>query len=216
MDCIIESFVASIEKIGFCVWTFGGGGKMMIKSLSAFGSVRRLSMSGVALFALVLVVSCVSTDPVTENTEPSRNTMVYSFEVGVPIAIFNFEVRSSTSGYEALAVDISAALTEAFLAGGVVRPLERAALEKVLGELELSMSGLVDPGTAARVGKLAGARFVMLGTAAVVGMQIRLSCRVVDVETAEIVYARSVFGNSSDIFKIELELAALVEKDFSS
>jgi curli biogenesis system outer membrane secretion channel CsgG len=188
----------------------------MIKRFHACFAAGWRSIPGIALLVLLLIVSCVSTEPVTENTEPPRNTAVYSFEVGVPVAIFDFEVRSSTPGYEALAVDVSAALTEAFLAGGVVRPLERAALEKVLGELELSMSGLVDPGTAARVGKLAGARFVMLGTAAVVGAQTRLSCRIVDVETAEIVYARSVFGNSSDIFKIELELAALVEKDFSS
>jgi curli biogenesis system outer membrane secretion channel CsgG len=170
----------------------------------------------VASLVIIGFASCVSTEPVVKDVEKPRDKTSRAFDAGVPIAVFDFEVRSSVPGYEALSGDVSAALTEAFLSGGVVKPLERAALEKVLGELELSMSGLVDPSTAAKVGKLAGARFVLLGTAAVVGTQIRLSCRIVDVETAEIVYAKSAYGDSKDIFKIELELAALVEKDFSS
>jgi curli biogenesis system outer membrane secretion channel CsgG len=188
----------------------------MKKRFHAILAAALRSIPGMAMFVLFLFASCVSTEPIASNVEPTQDRKVRSFDAGVPIAIFDFEVRSSAPGYEALSSDVSAALTEAFLAGGVVKPLERAALEKVLGELELSMGGLVDLGTAAKVGKLAGARFVLLGTAAVVGDQIRLSCRVVDVETAEIVYAKSAYGNSKDIFKIEMELAALVEKDFSS
>jgi curli biogenesis system outer membrane secretion channel CsgG len=188
----------------------------MGKWVCAFLQAKRRTIPVPALLFLLILSSCVSADPVVKDVEPPRDTPGRSFGAGVPIAVFDFEVRSSVPGYEALSSDVSAALIEAFIAGGVVKPLERAALEKVLGELELSMGGLVDPGTAAKVGKLAGARFVLLGTAAVVGKKIRLSCRIVDVETAEIVYAKSAYGESKDIFKIEIDLAALVEKDFSS
>lgn len=160
--------------------------------------------------ALVLAVSCATTGP--DSGEGGREAVV---ESGVAIALFDFEVRSSSPGYEAMAADVPSALSEAFLEGGVVRPIERAALDRILGELELSMSGLVDPATAARAGKLAGARYALLGSVSVVGAQVRLSCRLIDVETAEIVYAGSAYGDVEDIFDVEDELAGLVVEDFS-
>jgi len=188
----------------------------MSTRFDAFLYTANRTSRAVASIMFLILVSCVSTDTPTKEVEVPRKSSVRSFDAGVSIAIFDFAVRSSAPGYEALSVDVPAALAEAFISGGIVRPLERAALEKVIGELELSMSGFVDPATAAKVGKLAGARFALLGTTAVVGGQIRLSCRVVDVETAEIVYAKSAYGDVKDIFKIEQELAELIEKDFSS
>lgn len=183
---------------------------------SSLATAGRLSLS-VFLLAFSLLASCVSTGRggSSAGEPPASRKGGSAVASGVTIAIFDFEVRSSAPGYEALSADVPAALAEALLAGGVVRPLERAALEKILGELELSMSGLVDPGTAAKVGRLAGAKYALLGTASVVGSQIRLSCRVVDVETSEIVYARSAYGDASGIFGIEMELAKLIEGDFS-
>ncbi|HRW24606.1 MAG TPA: CsgG/HfaB family protein [Spirochaetia bacterium] len=168
-------------------------------------------IAAIASAVALLALSCVSAGPAPEAEGPMARREAEL----IRLAIFDFEVRSGASGYEALASDVPSALTEAFLRGGVVRPLERAALEKVVAELELSLGGLVDPGTAARIGKLAGARFVLLGQASIVGGQVRLSCRIVDVETAEIVYAGSAFGDIGDIFDIEAELAELVEEDFS-
>jgi TolB-like protein len=165
-----------------------------------------------AMAAALSLSSCVSTGPEPEDGGDDGDSVLAS---GVRLAIFDFEVKSGVPGFEAMASDVPAALAEAFIAGGIVKPVERAALEKVIGELELSLTGLVDPGTAARIGKLAGARYVLLGTAAVVGEQVRLSCRVVDVETAEIVYAGSAFGDSDQVFEIEEELADLVQDDFS-
>jgi len=163
-------------------------------------------MTAAALVALV-AASCVSDGPEPDDGE-------YGDEI-VKIGIFDFEVKASVPGYEPLAADVPAALTEAFLRGGVVQPVERSALERVVAELELSLGGLVDPGTAARVGKMAGARYVLLGQVSIIGDQVRLSCRVVDVETAQIVYAGSAYGDVEYIFEIEEELAELVEDDFS-
>ncbi len=163
-----------------------------------------------ALAVVVFLASCASAP---EGYDPGDDGPLLG--QGVVMAVFDFEVKSGVPGYEALATDVPNALAEAFLAGGVVRPLERSALEKVFAEQELALSGMVDAGTAVRIGKLAGARFALLGTIAVVGEQIRLSCRVIDVETGEIVYAGSAYGDAEDIFEIEEELASLIEEDFS-
>lgn len=71
------------------------------------------------------------------------------------------------------------------------------------------------PEASSESGWFAGVQYVMLGTIAVVGQQIRLSCRIIDVETAEIVYAGSVYGEAKYIFDLGEELAELVEWDYS-
>lgn len=172
---------------------------------------RGLVATLLAFLMMVLLGACATTGP-ERDTASKRDSVL---DAGVMLAIFDFEVRSSASGFDALSADVPSALSEAFIAGKIVRPVEREALQKVIGELELSMSGLVDPVTAARAGRMAGARYVLLGTAAIVGNQIRLSCRIVDVETSEIVYAGSTHGDTTNIFEVESKLAKLVEEDFS-
>src|ERR1700759_3401630 len=44
-----------------------------------------------------------------------------------------------------------------------VRLVERDRLEEILAELKLAQSGKIDPATAAKVGKLLGARYMVLG-----------------------------------------------------
>ncbi len=160
------------------------------------------------LLAAVLV-SCVS---VQQNEDDEFVPLLE----GQRLAIFDFEVKSSVPGYEALATDVPQALAEALLAGENVRPVERSSLEKVLREQELSLSGVVDERDAIKLGKLAGASHILLGTVTIIGDQARISCRVINVETGEIVYAGSAVGDLDEIFEIEAELAELIEVDFSS
>ena len=105
-------------------------------------------------------------------------------------------------------------MSEAFIKGGLVVPVERRDLEKALAEQELSLSGLVDDATAARVGRLAGARYALLGSASIIDVQIRLSCRLIDIETGEILYATSVHGETKHIYTVLEELAGEVEDGF--
>ena len=42
-----------------------------------------------------------------------------------------------------------------------------------------------------------------------------MSCRVIDAETAELVYAQSAYGDAEDIFDLVDELAGMVEEEFS-
>jgi len=166
---------------------------------------RILTKLMLILAMVVLVVSCASYDEYDDE----------QVEELIPLAILDFEVQSAVPGYEPLAVSVPEAITEALLRGEVFIPVERSALGRILAEQELSMTGMVDANTAVKIGQLAGVQYVMTGTIAVVGEQIRLSCRIIDVETAEIVYAGSVYGEAEYIFDLGEELAELVEWDFS-
>mgnify|MGYP001000699657 CR=1 FL=1 len=160
----------------------------------------------VAPLILLLVFSCATFSAQSDGMDGEDHYV---------IAIFDFELEADIKGYEALATDVPRALTEAFIRGGIFRPVERSSLEKLLQEQEFSVSGLVDQNTAVKVGKIAGARYALVGSIVIIKEQIRMSCRVIDVQTGEIVYAKSTFGALADIFELEEELAYLIEEDFS-
>lgn len=159
----------------------------------------------IAVSIMLFAFSCVGM-PEQDSDYDDPNSSV--------IAIFNFELQSDVPGYEALASDVPRALTEAFIRGGILRPVERNSLEMVLQEQELSLSGIIDQNTAVKVGKLAGARYALLGSIVIIKGQIRISCRIIDVQTGEIVYAKSTYGDLSDIFELEEQLVYLIEEDF--
>ena len=101
-------------------------------------------------------------------------------------------------------------LIEALVRTDTVDVVERTRFDKVMAEQELTKSGITDPDQAARLGKVVGARYVLIGTldqallersskplpyterADIKGRgQIRIAFRVVDVETSRVALASS-------------------------
>lgn len=67
--------------------------------------------------------------------------------------------------------------------------IDRANLKRLLNENKLSRSGLVDPETIKRLGKMAGADALVTGTVTPLGNSLRVSARIIHTETARIVGA---------------------------
>src|SRR5262249_47794865 len=88
-----------------------------------------------------------------------------------------------------------------------VKIVERARLEEVLAEQKLGRSGKVDTRTAARIGKLLGARYLVLGSYFDAMGTFRADPRLVDVETGEIVKALGATGKPDDFLALEQGLA---------
>ncbi|GAB6906898.1 Curli production assembly/transport component CsgG [Desulfosarcina cetonica] len=65
--------------------------------------------------------------------------------------------------------------------------VERERLLAVLQELSLGSSELADEATALRVGKLIGARLMLFGVYQVIGSQMRLDLRLVDVASTQVI-----------------------------
>jgi hypothetical protein len=84
---------------------------------------------------------------------------------------------------------VSERLLEALAEGGFVKVVERTMLDKVLDEQKLAASGLVDPATAVRVGKLLGARGMLTGTAMDQGENLEVHVRLLNIETGEVAFA---------------------------
>lgn len=67
--------------------------------------------------------------------------------------------------------------------------IDRANLKRLLDENKLSRSGLVDPETIKRLGKMAGADALVTGTVTPLGNSLRVSAKIIHTETARIVGA---------------------------
>jgi TolB-like protein len=70
--------------------------------------------------------------------------------------------------------------------------LERERLADILKEAEMSMTGLVDPHKAAKLGKMAGAQAVVVGGISVAGADFVINARVISAEKATVLVAESM------------------------
>jgi Curli production assembly/transport component CsgG len=72
--------------------------------------------------------------------------------------------------------------------------VERQQLEIVLQELKLSQTELVDPATAAKIGKLVAAEGILIGAVTETPQALEVFVRFIDVETAVVLAAEDVYG----------------------
>jgi TolB-like protein len=95
-----------------------------------------------------------------------------------------------------------------------VRIVERDRLEAVLKELKLGQSSKFDSDTAAKVGKLLGAKFLVLGGYFDLAGTLRIDARVVEVETGKIVESSGVNGKVDDFLDLEQKLSGRLAEFF--
>lgn len=84
-----------------------------------------------------------------------------------------------------------------------IRLVERDRLEAVLAEMKLQRSRRFDKRTAARVGKLLGARYLVLGGYFALMGTLRIDARLVEVETGKVVASFGANGKQDDFITIE-------------
>jgi hypothetical protein len=86
---------------------------------------------------------------------------------GTGLAVLTFRVASTASyGGRGIGEDVADSTINALTPQlkGKLRAIERMRLNDVLSELKISDTGIVDPNEATRIGKAAGARYVLLGS----------------------------------------------------
>jgi TolB-like protein len=133
------------------------------------------------------------------------------------IAVFPFQnggsIGQNKEDFEALQFGIPGMLISELAANPSVRVVERETLQRLLEEQNLGAAGRVEPGTAARIGKLIGARYVVLGTFIDFYGDFRLDARLVDVETSELVRTQSDRMQRDHLFDLIKSLSTKLMKD---
>jgi TolB-like protein len=127
------------------------------------------------------------------------------------VGIMSFENGGSygqdAEDFAALEVGLQQMLIGDMAGNSGMRLVERGRLQELLSEQDLGAAGRVDASTAAQIGRLVGARYMIMGSFVDWYGDFRLDARVVNVETGEIMKTDRARGQREDIFSILEELA---------
>ncbi len=100
---------------------------------------------------LAMVTSCTSIDVATHKEIKLHKKMK-------KVAVFPFDVKGATWGDE-----FADAISHQFFKQTNIEVVEREAIERILKEQQLSMTGLIDDKQAVKIGKMLGADVIILG-----------------------------------------------------
>ena len=117
--------------------------------------------------------------------------------------------------YAALEVGMQQMLTTEFAMNPGLRVVDRSRLTELMKEQDLGASGRVDAATAAKIGKLVGAKYMVMGGFTDTWGNMRLDIQIVNTETSEIVKAdRSTFKRE-ELSSAVVNAASKLTKDLS-
>lgn len=128
---------------------------------------------------------------------------------GIAVLPFNNggSIGPNREEMEALDVGIQQMLITELAQNPALRIVERGVLQQILQEQDLATAGRVDAATAAQVGKLVGARYMVLGGFTDIYGRMRLDARIVDVETGQVIRTQQVQDRRERFYPMLLELA---------
>jgi len=123
------------------------------------------------------------------------------------VAVLDF---SASEGQEELGKQIGETVGIVLSGQPGLRMVERAALHRVLQEAELSLSGVIEPAEAIKVGKLVGARIMIAGRVFAMGKQLFITAKIIGTETSLVEGVMAKGPLDADIGALVLELAEKV------
>jgi tetratricopeptide (TPR) repeat protein len=93
--------------------------------------------------------------------------------------------------------------------------VERSQLQLALKEVGFQKAGVVDESTAVKAGKILGVHIVVIGEFQVIGDQVRISARFVEVETAKVKSTAVVTGSFQNIFSLQDDVSLSLAKSLN-
>ncbi len=125
------------------------------------------------------------------------------------IAVMPFENGGSygqdKENFEALEKGIAGMLISELAQNPAARIVDRSSVQRLLDEQDLGKDGRADAATAAKIGKLVGARYMVMGSFVDLYGRFRIDARIVDVETSEIlkvVRSDPKYEKREELFKL--------------
>jgi TolB-like protein len=129
----------------------------------------------------------------------------------VAIMYFTNSALIHHNDYQPLSKGITEMLITELAGSPALQVVERDRLQKLLEEQDLSSTDRVNKETAVRLGKLLGARHLLMGGFVIDPRQrMRLDLRAVNVETSQVEYVETVSGKAEDVLELITTLGAKV------
>lgn len=117
--------------------------------------------------------------------------------------------------FDALERGIAGMMISELAANPAARVVERQEVQRLLDEQNLGAQGRADAQTAAKIGKLVGARYMVMGTFVDFYNDFRVDVRLINVETGEVVKTESERMQRDHLFDIIRNVATRLMKDAS-
>ncbi|OGS45170.1 MAG: hypothetical protein A2539_08945 [Elusimicrobia bacterium RIFOXYD2_FULL_34_15] len=131
------------------------------------------------------------------------------------MSVAMFENITNNKEYDWIGTGFAETITSKIINIKSITVVERTKLFDILKEQKLQLSGLVDNNTAVKVGNLLAAQFVVVGSFQILGENLNVAARIVNVATAQIEKSATVEGKLEDIFglqeKLIFEIANAIE-----
>jgi TolB-like protein len=134
---------------------------------------------------------------------------------GIGVWIFNNggSYGQDAEDFEALRVGLQQILMTELARNSALRVVERSQLNALIAEQDLGER--VDPSSAAQVGQVIGAKYMVLGGFVDFYGDFRLDARIVDSETSELVKAIGLREKREDLYQLIVDLATQLTEDVS-
>ncbi len=127
---------------------------------------------------------------VTKKYDPNKSTQVGS---RLAVAVLPFDASKSAAMYKDGVTD---EMINQLVNLRRFKVIERSAMDKIVAEQKLQASGFVDDKSAVKLGKIAGADALVIGSISLADGKVKISARLVDVETAETIIAEDAMSEN--------------------
>ncbi len=131
------------------------------------------------------------------------------------IAVLDFEQRGDAFKTQDMGGIVAEWFTTAMVKDGRFQVVERALLKRIIEEQKLGMSGLIDQGSTAQLGKILGVKTIISGSVLLFQDHIEVNARIINVNTGSIVAAESLRSANPEGLQQSIEtLTAKIVKNF--
>jgi adenylate cyclase len=137
-----------------------------------------------------------------------------AFAYKASIAVTPFENLSKVTEIEWIGSGIAETVTTDLKKAKDLRVIERAQLDKVMKELKIKLLTGTDTKSAAEAGRLVGADQVVIGGFQRLGTRIRITARLVEVSSAEVLKTFKVTGEYGNLFELQDQIVARILENF--
>jgi len=129
-------------------------------------------------------------------------------------AVLNFQTADDTVNKQG--ADVATLLEADLSASPNAIMVERQDVDKILGEHELGISGLVSADTAAKIGSLTGAQVLVTGRLFAVGTQNMIVAKIISTETSRVYGVTATVNDPANLAASVQELSDKIDKVLGS
>jgi len=130
------------------------------------------------------------------------------------VAVLDFQQQGSFSNQDVGKI-VAEWFTTSLVEAGRFEVIERRLMQQILQEQKMGSSGLLDPNSASRIGKLLGVKTVVTGTVQSYERTYELNVRLINVETGAIITADRVrAGSTTSLNDLVAKISARIIRHF--